>query len=141
MLARVFAIPFDEKRLVLEALVRLVWARIEMSISAPSLILARRTGNGDERHAPRVIGLSIERAAKLIPGTTCLPKALAVAGMLRSRGYDCELRLGLKKEAGRVAAHAWVEVDGEVILGGSCNISDFKKLPTISREQEHSHAG
>lgn len=144
MLARAFAIPFVEKRLVLEALVRIVWVRIEMSISAPSLILSRctrRADTADARHSPLQIGLSVERAAKLIPGTTCLPKALAVAAMLRSHGYESHLRLGLKEQAGRVAAHAWVEVGGEVILGASCNMSDFKKLPAISREQEHSHAG
>lgn len=141
MLGRAFAIPFDEKRLVLEALVRLASVRIELAVSAPCLVLERRTGPGDSRHSPRQIGLSIERAAKLIPRTTCLPKALAVARMLRSRGYDCKLRLGLKEQDRRVVAHAWVEVGSEVILGGSCNISDFKKLPAISREQEHSHAG
>lgn len=144
MLARAFAIPFDEKRLVLEALARILWVRIEMSISAPSVVLSRRTrraSTADARHSPLQIGLSVERAAKLVPGTTCLPKALVVAGMLRSRGYDCELHLGVREEAARVAAHAWVEVGREVILGSSCNISDFKKLPAISREQEHPHAG
>jgi len=141
MLARGFAIPFDEKRLVLEALVRILWVRIEMSISAPTLVFSRRTSTPDTRHSPLQIGLSVERAAKLIPGTTCLPKALVLAGMLRSHGYESDLRLGLKEEAGRVAAHAWVEVGDEIVLGGSCNILEFEKLPAISREQEHSHAG
>ena len=141
MLARMIAIPFAEKRLILEALARLACVRIELNISSPALVFKRHTGSDACRPSPKQIGLSVERAAKLIPGTTCLPKALAAAKMLCSRGYDCDLRLGLKEDAGRVAAHAWVEVAGEVILGGSCNISDFKKLPVISREQEHSHAG
>ncbi len=141
MLARALAIPFDEKRLILEALVRLAWARIELAFSAPSLKLQRPTRTDGTRKSPRQIGLSVERAAKLIPATTCLPKALAVAAMLRSHGYECDLRIGFKDEAGRVAAHAWVEVGGEIVLGGSCNIFEFKKLPAISHDEEHSHAG
>ncbi len=43
----------------------------------------------------------------------CLPRSLAVYWVLRRRGLPSELVMGVKKDP--FGAHAWVEVDGDVI--------------------------
>lgn len=49
----------------------------------------------------------------------CLPRALATQAMLRRRGILSRLHLGVACDEGSLAAHAWVEVNGEVIVGAT----------------------
>lgn len=46
---------------------------------------------------------------------SCLPRSLALVALLRGRGVDAALRIGVAKEAGLTRAHAWVEIDGAVV--------------------------
>jgi hypothetical protein len=46
-----------------------------------------------------------------------LPRALAAHVMLRRRGIASKVCLGIAREGGALAAHAWVEVDGARIIG------------------------
>ena len=51
--------------------------------------------------------------------TTCLRQALLLWFLLARRGIVSELRLGVEKSVeGDLAAHAWVERDGQVLIGG-----------------------
>jgi hypothetical protein len=45
----------------------------------------------------------------------CLPRSLTLWWLLRRRGIDGRLRIGVRKEAGRFQAHAWVEYGGAVL--------------------------
>jgi len=49
---------------------------------------------------------------------SCLPRSLALWWLLRRRGIDGDLRIGVRKEAGRFEAHAWVELRGAVLNDG-----------------------
>jgi hypothetical protein len=52
-------------------------------------------------------------AYRLLPiGSTCLRESLVLYALLRRRGAAPKLRLGVNKEAGRLAAHAWIECTG-----------------------------
>jgi hypothetical protein len=46
---------------------------------------------------------------------TCLRQALVVWFLLRRRGMPAELRIGVRKNAERLDAHAWVESNGGVL--------------------------
>lgn len=49
----------------------------------------------------------------------CLPQALAAHWMLRRRGIPSSIRFGVQRPVeGQLAAHAWLCVDGMVVLGG-----------------------
>jgi hypothetical protein len=62
---------------------------------------------------------AVEVAARYVPRATCLTQALAARKLLHQEGFAGELRLGVAKdEAGRFQAHAWLEQDGRVLLGG-----------------------
>ena len=45
----------------------------------------------------------------------CLPRALVLCRLLRRRGLQAELRLGVGKPEGEFAAHAWVEHAGRAL--------------------------
>lgn len=81
--------------------------------------------------------LSVERlawavrvAARLLPGTRCLPRALALQRMLWRRGIQgAELHIGVARDAnGAFNAHAWMELEGRAIMGEG-NLQGFRSLP------------
>jgi hypothetical protein len=50
----------------------------------------------------------------------CLAQALAAHLLLVRRGFPAQLRVGVARgERGQVEAHAWVESDHRVVVGGS----------------------
>jgi hypothetical protein len=64
--------------------------------------------------------------------TTCLIEALTADAMLRRRGYECKLCLGVMPPgttSESLTAHAWVERQGTVVLGEIENLKDYAVLP------------
>lgn len=60
--------------------------------------------------------------------STCLVKALAAHKMLEKRGIKSKVHLGVKKSGNNgLEAHAWLSVDGSVIIGGE-NLNEFKEI-------------
>lgn len=59
---------------------------------------------------------AVDRAARLGPRPpTCLPRALTLWWLLRRQGLAAELRIGTRRAADRLEAHAWVECEGRVL--------------------------
>jgi hypothetical protein len=44
---------------------------------------------------------------------TCLRRALTLQKMLSRRGLAAELKIGVRKQAGQLSAHAWLEYQGK----------------------------
>ena len=80
---------------------------------------ARRDLNLSARRLAR----AVERAAARLPGESrCLPQALALHWMLRRRGMDGVLVIGIRPGTSRGGLddlHAWVAREGEVLIGAS----------------------
>jgi Transglutaminase-like superfamily len=49
----------------------------------------------------------------------CLSRALAAQAMLRRRGIGSSLCLGVARTGTSLAAHAWIELGQEIIVGGA----------------------
>ncbi|HMK34282.1 MAG TPA: lasso peptide biosynthesis B2 protein [Desulfomonilaceae bacterium] len=63
----------------------------------------------------------------------CLAQALAAKVMLKREGYRTLVRIGVAtSESAGLSAHAWLEYNGEVILGGAGS-EDFHALPCFQR--------
>jgi hypothetical protein len=74
-------------------------------------------------------------AAHLVPGSTCLVRALAAQSLCRRFGYDPELRLGARRDdAGELEVHAWLELDDEVLIGGGQELTDYTLFTPITDE-------
>lgn len=70
--------------------------------------------------APTVMRLSwlVEVAGRYAPvKATCLKRALVLSWLLGRRGTHTELRMGVARHKGRLKAHAWLNLDGQVIIG------------------------
>jgi SAM-dependent methyltransferase len=63
-----------------------------------------------------------------LPGTTCLVEALAADCMLRRRGYSPAVRIGVRRGARIIDAHAWVELEGAIVTGTASDISEYVVL-------------
>ncbi len=68
--------------------------------------------------------LALRRGAAVLPGTSCLARAVAAACLLRRDGHGTVLTIGVgfaDAAASRrgFQAHAWLESDGVVVVGGA----------------------
>jgi hypothetical protein len=72
---------------------------------------------------------AIGTASCRVPGASCLTQALATELLLRRRGFPAVLRIGVaEKQGGKVEAHAWIEAEGRVLVGGSESPAHFTVL-------------
>ena len=99
---------------------------------------ARRAGAGVDEpvHDPVQVCLWVERCARNLPGAyTCLPQALAGYLLCLRCGHRPVLRVGASRspEAMEFRAHAWLELDGTVILG---NLGDLDQYQVFENLQE-----
>ncbi len=70
------------------------------------------------------------QAARHLPfSATCLQRAVALCWWLRARGVDASLQIGVRKGPdGQLRAHAWVEVEGQVVGDRPETVGSFKPL-------------
>ncbi|HSH16539.1 MAG TPA: lasso peptide biosynthesis B2 protein, partial [Verrucomicrobiae bacterium] len=76
-------------------------------------------GQGDAVETREIVFDSekaVRRAARFhLVEMKCLPRALALTKMLAARGIAVDLKLGVRREDGDFAGHAWVEWNGEAV--------------------------
>lgn len=73
---------------------------------------------------------AIDIASRVVPGATCLTRALALQVLLRRQGRVSRLHIGVAKDqAHGLEAHAWVEYRGRIVLGDSPDLSRYTRLP------------
>ena len=125
---RWIALPLAEQKLLLLAGVVVAHVRVTLWM-LPSRISLRLVRGIAEPHAGRLsitrpaaedVTRAIEAVSRRIPQATCLTQAVAAQFLLRRYGYASRLCLGVTRSAqGAFAAHAWIEHDGHVVLGGA----------------------
>jgi transglutaminase superfamily protein len=65
------------------------------------------------------IAWSVTTAARYVPRATCLTQAMAAHWLFAWVGHPTELRIGVaKKNDKALRAHAWLESEGRVVVGG-----------------------
>jgi hypothetical protein len=78
------------------------------------------------------IGWAVRAASRRVPYASCLTQALSVQLLLARHGFSSELKIGvLRDSVTGFAAHAWVLVDGQVIVGGR-GVDRYSELPDIT---------
>jgi hypothetical protein len=112
------------RNLRIEALFALVAARAAVQLLPASrlLVWAARSPRRPRRFAdpdlPRLIAWTVDSVGSWPAiNAVCLPRALAAQAMLRRRGIASRLCLGVARDGKLIAAHAWVEIGGDVIIG------------------------
>jgi len=123
-LRRYLALPAEERRIFATALA-LVWAirlglwllpfpklqRILAAISRPHSTSRRAL-------TPEQIAWAVQAAGRYVPGSTCLVEALAGLVLCERAGHAARVGIGVARdEPPRLAAHAWLESHGRVLVG------------------------
>jgi hypothetical protein len=83
----------------------------------------------DSRPEVRTLIWAVEAVSRRIPGGTCLSRALAAHVLLAKYGYPSEICLGVARANDDFRAHAWLEHDGEVVMGHS--EESYTRLPEL----------
>jgi hypothetical protein len=129
-----------DRWLVLEAaaLVALVRAAFRLTSFAATRRLLERCAwrRSDPPHATAAaataarVGAATRAAARRLPGTTCLVEALTAETMLRRRGVESTLHIGVRAPAPATPldAHAWLECAGLVVVGDAADLAQYRIL-------------
>ena len=82
--------------------------------------------------SPSQIVWAVNSISRYLPGEVkCLTRALATQTLMLQQGYSPQLRIGVAKESfGKLEAHAWVEYQGHIIIGGLYDMERFTPLNT-----------
>ena len=110
------------RRLRIEALGALLAARVAVRLVSTRRLLtsAARPPGRPQRFAdpdlPAQVAAAVDHVGSKT-GAACLPRALAAQAMLRRRGIASRLCLGVARDGRSLAAHAWVEIGQQVIIG------------------------
>ena len=132
----------ERRDLILQAFLLLTLSRLALRLVALKTThrlvrwMAKRiaTTKGDKGSDKRQIAWAIGVVGKgPLGGGTCLAQALVAQQMLCCRGYAARVHVGVAKRVdGRLLAHAWVESDGTVIVGGTAaELGRYSRLPSI----------
>lgn len=63
----------------------------------------------------------------------CLVRSLALQDLLRAEGIDgSEIRVGVRRDGGRLQAHAWVIWNGELLGDDQAHVSGFTEVDDIT---------
>jgi hypothetical protein len=71
---------------------------------------------------------AIRRASRAVPYATCLTQAVALHHLLRRQGYGATVQIGVRKEGGQFAAHAWVECNGAPLLSSVSELTRYARF-------------
>ena len=91
------------------------------------------SGVADRVYRKRIVWAASAVARRLLPERPCLTQALVVQFLLRRRGDEtATLHIGVAKDETRgIAAHAWIERDNEVIIGGAASPEQYRPLREV----------
>ena len=61
---------------------------------------------------------SVKVCSRYVPKATCLTQAVATNTLLRQQGQCSQFKIGVaKNQEEKFEAHAWIEVNGKIIIG------------------------
>jgi len=137
-LKKFLCLDSSERLLLLQTFV-FVWIASTILRLLPFAIvqkfLARRVadpGRISRRYPMERLLWAIAVAGRYVPGTTCLSLALAGRMMLNKYGYPAYIHVGVAKDhTGSFGAHAWLESEGMIVIGGQESTSLFAPLGVI----------
>jgi hypothetical protein len=91
---------------------------------------------------PRRAAWAVAALGRRLPAMTCLVQAIALESLLSQAGHAVTLRIGVRRAGpgttSRWLAHAWVEQDGQVLLG---NVPDLTTYAVLTGLTGSSQAG
>ncbi|MDQ3508123.1 MAG: lasso peptide biosynthesis B2 protein [Actinomycetota bacterium] len=124
LLRKFLALPPRKQAVLIQAAILLASVRISLKTmpfqKARSLVdrISESSGSANKPEAVEDIVWAVDVLGKRMPGS-CLTQAFAARILLGRRGVPTRLHIGaVKEEGGRFLAHAWLESNGQIVIGG-----------------------
>jgi len=134
-LRKLLRAPFSFKTLLAEAFSRLLAVSIFLRL-APRAHLELHQSNHAQAPLTALNMPSIEDickavviAAEYVPGATCLVRCLVARDMLARYGFTAQIRIGVLKDSSNFQAHAWLEKNGSILVGG--DVGQYAQLGSL----------
>lgn len=130
-------LPKTEKSLVLRAFLYVAAIRVMLWVMPTRSI--QRLVDSNSLSSPQSAAVNSERVqtivgyvktvSRYVPRASCLTQALAALLLLRESGQTVEMKIGVAKDdRSGLIAHAWLEKDGQIILGA---VPDQRRYVTL----------
>ncbi|MBE9205426.1 lasso peptide biosynthesis B2 protein [Nostoc sp. LEGE 06077] len=129
----------SDRQLLLNTFVLLGLVRLGMRLLPFNTL--RKLINKNSKPNPRLKQITLNKivwainvSTRYTPGgAKCLARALTCQVLMTRYGYSPELRIGVVKGAtGNLEAHAWIETQGQVVIGYLPDLPRFTPLPSFS---------
>ena len=135
-----FNLPVTEKTLLVESLVLVAFIGLALRIIPfrflRKILAARIAKENGQKFVDwkkvNTIVRAVRSASRFVPFATCLPQALATMFLFKSRGQLSNLKIGVAKdEKKHFKAHAWLEINGRIIIGKLPSHCEYKVLDSF----------
>lgn len=119
-------LPYQKKKLLSQSLIAVSVIRLSLWVfpfkALNSWLSSFAPTNSDDRQTQwNVIDnvtSAVRACSRYVPYASCLTQALATRTLLGLRGQNSQLRIGVDRDKDdNFMAHAWVEIDGKIIIG------------------------
>lgn len=135
-LYRLLLLPYKEKKLLIQSLLLILAVRVGLWILPFSLLDRWLSGSDPENDriadwaTIRRVVRSVRLCSRFVPYATCLTQAMVTRVLLRLRGQPSDLKIGVEKDQNeKFGAHAWIEVDGRIVIG---KLSRHRRLAVLN---------
>ena len=130
------------KGIVLVALVRLgLWLMPFRTIQRVCAYYGQPSGRGSAGGTHEIVW-AVRLASRYVPRATCLVQALATQILLGRHGHAGQVHIGvaLDEKLG-FRAHAWVESQGEVLIGGLEELDGYAPMLVLDGSTRQGASG
>jgi hypothetical protein len=134
MLLELVSLSANKRTLILQSVVLLSATHLSLkmfSLQRTAQILKRLTPSpltrpGEKEEYRMQVGWAVEAVAKrMLNDRTCLTRALTAKQLLDAQNIPALLCIGVaKNQDGELLAHAWVESDDVIVIGGPIETLD-----------------
>jgi hypothetical protein len=142
-------LPSPKRHLIFKAFYGLTVVRVRLRFQSFQALcrqmISRKPSFREQQGLPRAsvqqIVWAVQTSARYMPGgAKCLAKALTTQNLMRAYGYVSELKIGVTKSpTGQFEAHAWIEYNGQVVIGQLEHLSQFTPLPPLTESALKRH--
>ena len=112
------------------------WERVLAVFAPPANTTGPARGASVQESALIIARMQAAAARNLFFRANCLEQSLVLWWLLRRRGIDAALRIGARKDSNRFEAHAWLELNSQVLNDASAEHRHFVPFerPILSME-------
>jgi Transglutaminase-like superfamily len=106
---------------------------VKLGQPQPSTTVVLKTEVKNEAQIVRQVIWAVNLSTRFSPGgAKCLARALTTKVLLDRRQCPCEFKIGVaKSEQGKLEAHAWIEVQNQVVMGQVNKLDQYTPMPSL----------